>query len=63
MPCQRVGPAIVCTSDQHEHTFNGRTWRFDLHRYSGPWPIKRNGEPYAKVPSTFWAAWEDWLTQ
>lgn len=32
-------------------------WWFEM-TYCGPWPLKKSGEPYTRVPNAFWSAWD-----
>ena len=59
MPCLRSGGVILCYSTVHTHTYNGKTFRFEAGWY-GPWPVRRDGEPFKIIPSTFWPVFEDW---
>ncbi len=61
MTCERFGRnTIVCFSPIYEHTFNGRHFRFEVTGFGGPWPVRRDGEPFKIVPTTFWPVFEDW---
>lgn len=42
---------------------NGKEWRFEWQPYCGPWPLRKDGEPFANAPSEsspFWPAVEAW---
>jgi hypothetical protein len=46
----------IITYGGNEYRFNG--WHFEMHRYCGPHPLKKNGEPMAKIPQSFWGTWK-----
>ncbi len=60
MTCERGGGTIICWSEIHQHTFNGRTWLFESPYNRFPHPLRKDGEPFKRVPNAFWEAYEDW---
>ena len=42
----------------NDYEFEGQ--KFEMHPYCGPWPLKKNGEPRASIPSGFWKVWKKW---
>lgn len=45
---------------------NGKEWLFEWHSYCGPWPVRKDGEPFANEPgerSPFWPAVAAWSRQ
>jgi len=72
MPCHpfkssdgRVA-GFFCTTPEYEYVHGGRTWRFEYHAYLGPWPLRRDGQPFKKAPdlkSKFWPAFEAWYNE
>lgn len=46
---------IVCSPSVY--FYHG--WKFEIHSYSGPCPLKANDEPYTNIPSKFWNIWEN----
>ncbi len=69
MPCESFQSSdgkvrgIFCTASEYEYVHEGRTWRFEYHEYMGPWPLRRDGQPFKKSPglkSKFWPAFEAW---
>lgn len=55
-PCIRFGSAIVCGPDVYK--FEG--WTFEVHSYLGPYPLKKNGDPYVHIPEAFWDVHRRW---
>ena len=53
----------VCFNEEHTFTYEGRTWCFEYSPSVGPWPLRKDGEPYKRLgeKSAFWAAFEAWL--
>lgn len=48
----------ICTAPIYEY----QGWRFEVHGYFGPWPIRRdNDEPFKRVgeKSKFWEVWSE----
>ena len=43
-------PGSICSSNIYK--FKG--WIFEIHRYFGPWPLKKNGEPRKCAGDKFW---------
>lgn len=33
-------------------------WTFEIHSYSGPWPVRKDGELYKYASKRFWNMWE-----
>jgi hypothetical protein len=46
---------MIITCSGSEYRFEG--WYFEIHKYFGPHPLKKNGDPRATIPNTFWPAW------
>lgn len=44
------GPAV--------YEFEG--WTFEDSYSSGPWPLRKDGEPRARAGRKFWAVWNRW---
>lgn len=59
-------PSLVCLLIHPEFRAtdaNGKTWRFELHPYCGPFVLNRRGDPLATQPaanSPFWEAFQKW---
>lgn len=54
---------ILCTTPEYEYTHEGRTWRFEYSAWGGPWPLRRDGQPFKNAPglkSKFWPAFAAW---
>lgn len=72
MPCHpfkssdgRVS-GIFCTTPEYEYVHEGRTWRFEFGHYCGPWPIRKDGQPFKRSPgikSKFWVAFNAWWAE
>jgi len=45
---------IFCTNSVYE--FGG--WRFEYHVYTGPWPLRKDGELRARAGRKFYSMWE-----
>lgn len=45
---------IMCSSSQFE--FEG--WYFEFHRYCGPWPLKKNGDPRKRAGNKFYKMYD-----
>jgi len=50
MPCNRLGNAIVCGAKLYR--FKG--WFFEWGSYTGPWPLKKDGELKKNAGRKFW---------
>lgn len=37
-------------------------WKFEIHSYHGPWPLKQNGDPRKRAGDRFWSMWEKFDT-
>ena len=55
-PCFRFGGAIVCCS----RVYRWKGWLFEVPSYSAPHPLRRDGEPYKRVPERFWDMIDRW---
>jgi hypothetical protein len=63
MPCIRVGGSIVCVPRIVEYPYNGRVWRWEMHSFNGPTPIRADGSMWKRIPSErhpFWKAFQEW---
>lgn len=38
----------------------GKLIDFEMHRYSGPMPLRKDGEVRERIPRGFWVAFEAW---
>jgi hypothetical protein len=47
---------IVCSPRAYE--FKG--WLFEVSSYSGPWPLRNDGERRKRAGRKFWAMWAEW---
>jgi hypothetical protein len=34
-------------------------WFFEIHRYSGPWPLCKNGDLKKRAGAKFWKMWSE----
>lgn len=63
MACFRGAGTVVCVETHHEVLHEGKLWRFQYSPILGPWLIRRDGEPFARMPgekSKFWPAFAAW---
>lgn len=61
MPCYRLPgarPGFIC-GFHPVYRFDG--WIFEVHRYHGPWPLRKDGEPRVYAPPAFWEAWDQFV--
>lgn len=49
-PCIRFNNAIVTYSNVYRY----KGYYFEWHGYSGPWPLKKDGDLRKNIPSGFW---------
>lgn len=47
---------FICLPVVYEH--KGWTWEDSMH--SGPWPLRKDGEPRARAGRVFWRVWSEW---
>lgn len=40
--------------------FQYKGFTFEVHRYCGPWKLRKDGEPAAAMGRRFWKAWSEW---
>ena len=40
--------------------YSYRGWLFEVHGWSGPWPLRKDGEPRARAGRRFWTVWSEW---
>lgn len=63
MPCTRIkigsDTGIVCTMGWKTYKFG--KWKFEFSPFFGPQPLRKDGRPYANIPSRFWGAFNDWI--
>ena len=45
---------VMCLGG-NDYEFEG--WTFEVHRYFGPWPTKKNGDPREFAGRKFWKMW------
>ena len=64
MTCHRIPNGIMCLGGPIvKHAYDGRVWRWEAHPYFGPWPLKKNGDPWVRAPGerhAFWRAVGDY---
>ncbi len=63
MPCLKVPNGVVCVNPTVTHTYKGREYRWEMHRYMGPWPLNKDGSHRARtygVKHPFWEALTDY---
>ena len=48
---------IMCCSPVYE--YNGL--KFEMHRYCGPIPLRKDGEPRERIPQAFWDSFQEWF--
>jgi hypothetical protein len=57
-------PVIVTVADAYgEAVVNGRMWRWEFSKWTGPLFLRADGEPMARQPGAknpVWAAFEKW---
>ena len=46
----------VCSASVYE--FN--SWTFEYHSYMGPWPIRKDGEPFKRAGKAFYSVVSEW---
>lgn len=66
MPCIPIKGGFLCVPRIVEHHYGGRTWRWEMHSFFGPTPIKADNSPWKKFPSdkhSFWNAFENWCAK
>jgi len=47
----------ICFTPTYE--YKGVT--FEFHRYCGPWPIKKDGEPFKRAGKKFFDVFDEWF--
>lgn len=47
---------FICSPPVYE--FKG--WLFEGHYNSGPWPLRKDGEPRKRAGDVFWRVWAEW---
>jgi hypothetical protein len=40
--------------------YSWRGWTWEDGMYSGPWPLRKDGEPRARAGRVFWKVWSEW---
>lgn len=48
---------IMCCSPAYEY----KGWKFEMHNYCGPTPLRKDGEPRERIPQAFWGAFQEWF--
>lgn len=47
---------MICSPSIYE--YDG--WKFEVHSYCGPWPLRKDGEPRKRAGRKFWKMIEKW---
>jgi hypothetical protein len=47
---------FICSPSVYEY----KGWRFEDSGYSGPWPLRKDGEPRQRAGRVFWRVWGEW---
>ena len=47
---------IICSP--RIYAFKG--WTFEVSSYSGPWPLRNDGELRKRAGDVFWLLWSEW---
>lgn len=47
---------FICLPVVYEY----KGWMFEVHYNSGPWPLRKDGEPRARAGRVFWRVWSEW---
>ena len=59
MPCEVFGNAIICSSPFYEYEYKGKVYRFEIHSYFGPLPLRKDFEPRQNTPAGFYDMYEE----
>ena len=46
---------FICSAPVYEY----KGWLFEDHYNSGPWPLRKNGEPRKRAGDVFWRGWSE----
>ena len=46
----------ICSTPLYEY----KGWLFEVPTYAGPWPIRKDGEPFKRAGAKFWQAYSEW---
>ena len=66
MPCLKFTDGVVCVNPTVTHTYEGREYRWEMHRYCGPSALNRDGSERKHAygeKHPFWKAVEDYYKQ
>ena len=47
---------FICSSPVYEY----KGWTFEIPGWSGPWPLRKDGELRARAGRVFWKVWSEW---
>ena len=47
---------FICSSPVYEY----KGWIFEVPGWSGPWPLRKDGELRARAGRKFWKVWSEW---
>ncbi len=46
---------FICSNNQYFY----KRWYFEYHKYHGPWPLNKNGDPRKRAGEKFWEIWAE----
>lgn len=47
---------FICGPSVYEY----KGWTFEYGMCSGPWPLRKDGEPRKRAGRVFWKVWSEW---
>ncbi len=47
---------FICSAPVYEC----KGWTFEIPGWSGPWPLRKDGEPRKRAGGVFWRVWAEW---
>jgi hypothetical protein len=50
MPCMKIESGYICYGEAYKY----KGYYFELHKYHGPCPLKKNSDPSRRTPKGFW---------